>query len=109
VILPYGIKLVKGDRPIRSISLEGMKFEAKDDGSPAHVRNFLDCLKSRQRPTTDIEIAHHSTNTTHLGNIAFKTRRTLTWDAEAERFVNDIDANMLLGRDYRRGYELPEI
>ena len=51
----------------------------------AHVRNFLDCVQSRaQRPTCDIEIAHRSTNTCHLGNIAYKLGRKLDWDAETE-------------------------
>jgi predicted dehydrogenase len=109
VIEPYGIKLVKGSRPQRQISLEGSTFKAKDDGLPSHVDDFLSCLKTRERPVCDVEVTHKSTNTTHLGNIAYKTGRTLTWDAKAESFVNDNDANQHLGREYRKGYELPTI
>lgn len=109
VILPYGLKMAQGDRPLREIKLEASKFEAKDDGTPHHIRNFLDCLRSRARPTTDIEIAHRSTNTTHLGNIAYKLGRKLQWDPEVERFKNDPEADALLTRVYRKGYELPEV
>ena len=109
VILPYGIKLVYGDIDIRKIDLEASEHKAKNDGTNEHVRNYLDCLKSREKPTTEIEIAHHSTNTTHLGNIAYKLGRKLYWDAENETFKNDPEANALLGREYRKGYELPAV
>jgi predicted dehydrogenase len=108
-ILPYGIRLVKGDREPRKIDLEASSFKAKDDGLPNHVDDFLSCLKSRQRPVCDIEITHRSTNTTHLGNIAYKLGRKLTWDAETETFPNDPEANALLTREYRKGYELPQV
>ena len=60
-------------------------------------------------PTSDIEIAHRSTNTCHLGNIAYKLGRKLDWDAETETFKNDPEANALLSREPRKGYELPAI
>ena len=74
-----------------------------------HIDNFFKCLKSRERPTTDVEIGHRSTITTHLGNIAYKLGRKLQWDAETETFPHDADANALLARIPRKGYELPEI
>ncbi len=109
VVLPYGIKLVHGDRPTRKIELKAEKTDKGNDGQDIHVRNFLDCLKSRQRPTADIEIAHRSTNTCHLGNIAYKLGRKLVWDAEHETFPGDAEANALLARAPRKGYELPEV
>jgi len=109
VILPYGIKLAKGDREVRKIDLKKEEFKAKDDGLPAHVADFLSCLKSRKRPVADIEVAHRSTNTTHLGNIAYKLGRKVQWDAASESFLGDREANSLLGREYRKGYELPEV
>ncbi len=110
VVLPYGIRLVKGDRPLRKITLESSKFKAKDDGLPDHVADFLACLRDRDRkPVADIEIAHRSTNTTHLGNIAYKVGRKLNWDSDAEQFTNDAEANQHLSREYRKGYELPDV
>ncbi|WP_406697291.1 Gfo/Idh/MocA family oxidoreductase [Singulisphaera sp. Ch08] len=108
IILPYGIKLAQGDRPLRKIDLEARKVKGVDGQGP-HIRNFLDCLKSRERPTSDIEIAHRSTNTCHLGNIAFKLGRKLVWDNATESFKNDQEANALLSREPRRGYELPNV
>jgi predicted dehydrogenase len=109
IIEPYGIRLVHGVRPLREITLKPDTYKADNDGQPIHVRNFLDCLRSRQRPTADIAIAHHSTNTCHLGNIAYKVGRKLVWDNETECFKNDPEANALLARAYRKGYELPKV
>ena len=71
-----------------------------------HVRNFLDCVKSRELPAADIEIGHRSTVPCHLGNIAYRTGRKLLWDAGAERFTNDGEANALLTREYRVPWRL---
>jgi hypothetical protein len=94
---------------VRDVGLEASEFQAKDDGAFDHIKNFLDCLRSRQRPVADIEIAHRSTNTCHLGNIAYKVGRKLKWDAERETFPEDREVNALLAREYRKGYELPEV
>ncbi len=107
VDLPYGIQLVHGKRPVRQIKLTSQKVKGANDGQNAHVRNFLDCLKSRATPAADIEIAHRSTNTCHLGNIAYKVGRKLTWDIESETVKNDPEANALLAREARQGFELP--
>ncbi len=57
----------------------------------------------------DIEIAHRSTNTCHLGNISYKLGRKLEWDIDTESFKNDAEANAQLKREPRKGYELPEV
>ena len=93
---PYGIKQA-GQRPKRKITLAADKAKGVD-GQDAHVHNFLDCMKSRALPTCDIEIAHRSTNTCHLGNISYRLGRKLDWDAETERFRNDAIADSLLAR-----------
>jgi predicted dehydrogenase len=73
----------------------------------AHARNFLDCVKSRQACTCDIEIGHRSTTTTLLANIAYHSRAQLEWDARAERFTNNEAANKLLQHHYREPFTLP--
>ena len=108
VVLPYGIRLVHGSRPLRKIKLQPEQVKGVD-GGPAHARNFLDCLRSRERPICDIEIAHRSTNTCHLGNLAYKLGRKLFWDEATETFKNDPEANALLAREPRRGFELPKV
>jgi len=72
-----------------------------------HVRNFLDCVKSRATPNADIEIGHLSTRLCHLGNIAHRVGRKLTFDAATESFPDDPEANKLLAREYSRRFEMP--
>jgi len=74
----------------------------------SHMQNWLDCIKSRQRPIADVETGHRSSTVCHLGNIARWTGRKLRWDPVAERFANDAEANTYLDRPRRKPYALPE-
>ena len=66
-----------------------------------HVRNFLDCVKSRKRPISDIEDGHRTNTVCRLGNIAYRTGRRLQWDVERELVLNDEEANRLVKGTYR--------
>jgi hypothetical protein len=79
--------------------------------TPTHFQNFIDCIKSRRSEDliADIEQGHYSALLCHLGNIAYRTGRRLEFDPEKESFVGDDDANQLLTREYRKGYELPQV
>jgi predicted dehydrogenase len=79
------------------------------NATPEHARNFLDCVRSRKQCVCDIETGHRSTSATIIANIAHRTRSLLDWDAKAERFTNNDDANKLLSYTYRKPYELPLI
>jgi hypothetical protein len=70
------------------------------------VKNFIDCVRSRQKPAADVEIGHRSTIAAHLGNIAYRTGRKLRWDSAKEEFVGDAKANELLGRKARKPWDL---
>lgn len=72
----------------------------------AHARNFLDCVKSRAKCNADILTGHISTSACLIANIAHKTENTLKWDAGAERFTNNPDANRFLHYPYRAPYRL---
>jgi predicted dehydrogenase len=72
----------------------------------AHVRNFLDCVKSRKRPNADVEDGHLTAATCHMGNIATRLGRSLKWDAVKEEFIGDADANRWLERPYRAPWKL---
>ncbi len=81
----------------------------RSDGSAQHyphVVNFIECLKSRALPNSDVEIGHRSTSACHLGNIAYKLKRKVAWDGKAERFVADPEADKLLSREYRKPWSL---
>jgi len=66
------------------------------------VRNFLDCVKSRQKGWCDLEEGHRSTTFAHLANIALATKTRLTWDPDKEKFTNSPEANKLLDYEYRK-------
>jgi predicted dehydrogenase len=72
-----------------------------------HARNFLDCVKSRDRCNCDIETGHRSTSATLIANVAHALKAHLEWDAKAERFTNNDAANGRLRYRYRAPYALP--
>jgi predicted dehydrogenase len=74
-----------------------------------HLQNWLDAIKSRERPIADVEIGHRSATICHLGNIARYAGRKLRWDSARELFPDDTEANAWLDRPRRKGYELPEV
>jgi len=76
-----------------------------------HFVNFLDCVRSRKHEDllAHVSEGHLSTGMMHLGNIAYKTGRKLTFDGETERFIDDKEADSYLTRqEYRKPYILPE-
>jgi len=74
----------------------------------AHLQNWLDCIRSRERPVADVEIGHRSATVCHLVGITRQLGRPLAWNPVAERFESDAEADALLVRERRRGFELPE-
>jgi predicted dehydrogenase len=75
----------------------------------AHMRDFLDCVDSRKRPNSDVEIGHNSMIACHLANIAFRTGRRVAWDAAREQIVGDAEAQKLVTKPYREPWTLPAI
>lgn len=78
------------------------------DAQGPHLANFLDCVRSRQRPNADIEIGHLSTRLCHLGNIAHRTGQKLRFNAGTESFPDQPGANALLSREYSSRYAMPD-
>ena len=83
-------------------------FKVRLPVSNHHLKNWCDCIKSRERPIADVEIGHRSAIVCHLGNIARWVGRRLKWDPDKEIFPGDEEANRLLDRPRRKGYELPD-
>ena len=77
----------------------------------ARVQNFIDGIKSRQRPNADLDaVGHPSSLLCHIGNVASRVSRKLVLDAKTETFVNDKEANALRTRPvYRKPWVLPEV
>jgi len=78
------------------------------EGLKNHVKNFLDCVKSRNPNTNaSVEIGAHIAKFSHLGNIAYRSGKKLVWDGA--RFTNDQEANRYLIPSYREPWKLPTI
>jgi hypothetical protein len=76
------------------------------DANIAHVNNFIECIKTREKPAADISIGHRSATVCHLGNIAVRTGKKIQWDPKQETIVGDADAAKWLSKEYRKPYEL---
>jgi len=94
-------------------------YDAKDqmikefgggDATDQHVRNFLDCCRSRKWEdlNQDIYSGHVSSVMCHAGNLAWRTGLALHFDGKTETFA-EAEANKYLSREYRKGYELPVV
>ena len=77
-----------------------------EDPQGSHMENWLNCIRSREKPIADVAIGHRSATICHLANIGYRLRRELRWDPETERFVNDSEANDLLTRPKRNPWHL---
>ncbi|MEN6455518.1 MAG: hypothetical protein ABFD10_14775 [Prolixibacteraceae bacterium] len=76
--------------------------------SPGHQRNFIDAVKSRRQPESNLSYAREMTIPMHLAIISFRLKRKLQWDSLSERFAGDDAANYLLSRACRAPWVLPE-
>jgi hypothetical protein len=72
------------------------------------VSNFVDCVKTRNKPIADVEIGHKSVIACHLGNIAARLRTQVQWDPKSETITGHPKANDLVGREYRAPWKLPK-
>ena len=79
---------------------------ASKDSTANLVRNFLDCVKSRQTPWCTLEDGHRSTSFAHLANISLAVGQRIEWDAEKEKIINIQKANELLHYEYREPWTL---
>jgi hypothetical protein len=72
-----------------------------------HMKNFVECIRNRERPTADIEITANTAIVASLGNIAYRTGERIEWDHAARRITNVERANELLKTEYRDPYNFP--
>ncbi|MBI1357780.1 MAG: gfo/Idh/MocA family oxidoreductase [Acidobacteria bacterium] len=89
----------------------GRKNEPGPKGSAPtkHFENFVDAVRSRKTSDQNgpVETAHSAAALAHLGNITFRRGKVLEFDSAAGRFTNDNEANQMLGKEYRKGFEVP--
>lgn len=75
----------------------------------AHQRDFLQAIENRTKPVADIEQGHISTASCILANMSLELGRSLAWDQEKHQVIGDDEANKMLAREYREGYEHPTV
>src|SRR5262245_54074979 len=71
-----------------------------------HMANFIECVRDRSLPISDVFTHHRTMTTCHLANIAIRLNRPIKWDADKEEIVGDSEANGWLAREQRKGYEI---
>lgn len=100
---PGAVHAVRGDS-------EGFRMTGEHGQEPdrtdLHIKNFIDCVRSRQKPVADVETGHRSTIVPHLGNIALRTGHKIRWDAEREEVIDDPEASAMLSRKARKPWDL---
>jgi len=84
-----------------------LRAKVPDDGihlyvSKNHMLNFQECMRSRKDPICPVEVGHRSNSVCVIHHIAMKLGRKLKWDAKAEKFVNDDEANRMLDYPHRK-------
>ena len=82
-----------------------VKDVSGNGGNAEHIEDFLHCIRNGGKPVADIEEGHKSTLMCHLGNIAYRTGRTVNLDPQTHTIVGDPEAQALWQREYRPGWE----
>ncbi len=79
-------------------------------GTDGHFANFIEAVRKHDKTilTAPVETAHLSSGLAHLGNIAYRLERVLTFNPHSENFVNDPDADEMLTRNYRGEFVVPD-
>jgi predicted dehydrogenase len=106
------IQIVRGDFTADPPELKNGAPDPTPEGDGEdvfHLKNFIECTRTRQKPNADVEIAHRATSLCHLVSICRQLDRKLKWDPKTETFLGDEEANNLLSRPRRKGYELPDV
>ena len=79
------------------------------DSHEAHLKNWIECLRTRKDPNCTIEMGRLTAIYTHMGNIALRTNSRLVWNEGSKNFGNNAAANALLLPSYRKPWALPKI
>jgi predicted dehydrogenase len=90
-------------------TLKTLELKSSDEKLPApqnHYVDFLNAMRSRQKPICDVETGHRSATVCNIGNIAYELRRPLKWNPFKEQFEGDAVANGMLSRDLRKPFRM---
>jgi predicted dehydrogenase len=90
---------------LRTAALKEQGFEQVRDQFAPHVRDFVDCVKSRKAPVSDLQSSQQANVPCHLANLSMRLGRTLRWDDAKQDVVGDPEASRLLGKPYRSPWD----
>ena len=109
-----------GDNGVLRVDRGGYNYTPKGDNAPDgptesegfptnHWRNFIDCVKSRELPRSDIYSMSHSNDLCHLANLAYLHGRSIRWDGHKQEVIGDNEAMQVepYYREYRKPWVLP--
>ncbi|MBV9468128.1 MAG: hypothetical protein JOZ57_02650, partial [Abitibacteriaceae bacterium] len=74
--------------------------------STDHFQNWVDCIRSRQKPVMNVEIGHRVVSLAIIANISYILGRKLQWDATKQEFIGDAEANRWLNPPYRGSWRI---
>ena len=100
------------DYSSREITINGIVMNDVPDvpitiqRSPGHQQDFVNAVKNRTQPESNLAYVRAMTLPMHLGLISYRLGRELHWNARKEKFRHDPEANSYLWREYRKGWDL---
>jgi len=100
------------DYNTRKITINGETVNDLDEvpktiiRSPGHQQNFVDAVKSRNQPDSNLEYARNMTLPMHLALTSYRLNRKLNWNSKREKYIDDREANTYLEREYRKQWDL---
>ena len=104
-IVPPGPLEAGAPRPAPVAAMQAAEEKSVDSGNANHWANFLECVRTRQKPISDIEVCNRSTSACLLGNVALRSKLHLTWDAQ-KWTTTQSGAHPFLNRQYRKPWKL---
>ena len=92
--------------PLPQGALEKVYKGKRPGGGNAHMRNFFECIATREQPISDVYSHHRAMTTCHLANIAMRLGREIKWNPETQMIDGDAQAQGMQSRTPRVGYEI---
>ncbi|WP_430454686.1 Gfo/Idh/MocA family protein [Rhodopirellula europaea] len=98
-------------KPVEDLESNPLPEDAIENvyGGPVaanHTDNFVQAMRSRKQPISDVWTHNRMLETCHLANISIRLGRELNWDPTKREIVGDDEANSFLSRESRKGYEI---
>jgi predicted dehydrogenase len=91
--------------PERTEAIKDEGYEQVRDQFVPHVRDFIECVRTRREPVADLASAHRTSTACHLANIAMRAGRVVRWDDAASDIAGDAEASRLLTKTYRAPWD----